>query len=134
MKNDFWNILNNIKLKQMKSKIGFENIKSNVMLKKILNIIEKNKSLEIIKNNKKIQKRVNLTINDYEECCKLYSFIEIELKFVFDKYDKFINISDKDKKYCHIYFDNSKEEIKRNYLDENETVNIIKIKMGYHIN
>ena len=70
-----------------------------------------NKSLSIMKYNKKLQKRLNISINDYKECSK----IEIELKLVDNKYDKFINISDKEKDYCHIYFNNSKEEIKRNY-------------------
>ena len=44
-----------------------------------------------------------------------------------NKYDKFINISDKEKDYCHIYFDNSKEEIKINYLKVNEKIKKIKI-------
>ena len=33
----------------------------------------------------------------------------------------------------HIYFDNSKEEIKRNYLNDNENVKKIKIKIDYEI-
>ena len=35
--------------------------------------------------------------------------------------------------YYHIYFDDNKEEIKRNYLNKNEKIKIIKIIMDYHV-
>ena len=108
------------KNKQLKAGKYFENLKSNFILKKIIDIIKKNKSLEIMKYNKKLQKRLNININNYKEYSQLYSSIEIELKLVDHGYDKFINISDKEKEYYHIYFDNSIEEIKRNYLEDNE--------------
>ena len=47
--------------------------------------------------------------------------------------DKFINIPEKEKGQNHIYFDNSNEEIKRNYLKEKEKVNIIRIKIDYKV-
>ena len=80
-----------------------------------------------MKYNKKLQKRLNISINDYREIAK----IEIELKLVDGKYGKFINIPDKDKEYYHIYFDNSNKEIKRYYL-KNEKVKMIKIIIDYH--
>ena len=82
-----------------------------------------------MKYNKKLQKRLNININDYRE----YSEVEIELKFVYNKYGKFINISNEDKEYYHIYFDNSNKEIKRNYLEENEEVKMIKIIIDYQV-
>ena len=85
--------------------------------------------LLIVKYNKKLQNRLNLSIEDYKE----YSSIEIELKLVNNKYGKFINNPDKDKKYYHIYFNNSKEEIKRNYLKDKEKVNTIKIVINYQV-
>ena len=106
-----------------------ENVKSDYFLLKLLDIMKKNKLLNIIKYNKKLQKRLNLSINDYRDCTK----IEIELKLVDNKYGKFINIPDKKKEYYHIYFDDSNEEIKRNYLEENEKVKIIKIKIDYQV-
>ena len=109
------------------------NIKSNIILKKIFDNMEKNKSLEIMKYNKKLQKRANLNINDYKEYSQLYSSIDIELKLVDNIYGTFINIDDEEKEYYHIYFDNSKEEIKRNYLDEKEKVNSIKIIIDYQV-
>ena len=73
--------------------------------------MKKNKTLEILKYNKKLQKRLNININDYRKS----AIIEIELKLDNDKYAKFstfINIFKKDKEYYHIYFDNSNKEIK----------------------
>ena len=35
--------------------------------------------------------------------------------------------------YYHIYFDDNKEEIKRNYLNENEKIKKIKIIIDYKI-
>ena len=57
----------------------------------------------------------------------------IELKLVYNGYGKFINISDKNKKYYHIYFDNSFNAIQRNYLNENEKVEKITIIIDYQI-
>ena len=73
-----------------KQKNVFENLKSDFILKKVFSIMKLNKSLEIMKYNKKLQKRLNININDYRE----YSQIEIELKLVNNTYGKFINISD----------------------------------------
>ena len=116
-----------------KSKFYFDDLKSTFILKKIFDYMKKPKSLKIMKYNKKIQKRLNLGFNYYKDYSTLYSPIEIELMLVNDNYDKFINISDKEKDYCHIYFNNSKEEIKRNYLKENEKVEKIKIIIDYQI-
>ena len=99
---------------------------------KIFDIMKKSKSLEIMKYNKKLQKRLNLSINNYKEYSELYSSIEIEL-ISNNKEGEFINIPDNDKEYYHIYFDNSNEEIKRNYLKENEKLKKIKIIIDYQI-
>ena len=58
--------------------------------------------------NKRLQKRLNLSINDYKE---YYQTIEIELKIVGGECvcGEFINISDEDKEHYHIYFNNSNE-------------------------
>ena len=71
-----------------------------------------------------------MSIKDYEEYCHFYSSIEIELKMVKNKSGEFINLSDmseEEKGHYHIYFDDSKEEIKRNFLNENDKVKTIKI-------
>ena len=119
--------------KQIKSFAKFGNIKSNYILKKVFNNLKKKRILEIVKNNKNIKKRINLNINDYKEYSEKYSLIEIEIKPVNNKSGKFINIKEQDEKYYHIYFNNEKEEIKRNYLEEDEKIKIIKIIIDYKI-
>ena len=116
-----------------KSKSSLEILRSNFVFKKILIYMKKNKILDIMKYNKRLQKRLNLNINDYKEYSKLYSSIEIELKLVDNKYGEFINIPDDDNEYYHIYFDNSNEEIKRNYLIKTDKVKIIKIIIDYQV-
>ena len=96
--------------------------------------MKKDNKLDIIKYNKRLQKRLNLSINDYKEYSQLYILIEIELKIIDNKYGDFINISDEEMNYYHIYFDNSKEEINRNYLNENEKVNFINIELIIKLN
>ena len=121
-------ILKDEKMKQIKSNVYFENLKCDYFLIKIFDIMKKNKSLEIVKYNKKLQKRLNLSISDYKEFSQLYSSIEIELNIINNnKFNKFINFPGEDKEYYHIYFDNSKKEIKRNYFEENEKIKKIKI-------
>ena len=121
--------MNSRNISKNEQKKEFENLKSDFIFIKIISFIKRNKSLVIIKHNKKLQKRLNININDYRECSK----IEIELKLANNKYDQFINLPGKDKEYYHIYFDNSNEEIKKNYLEKNEKVKIIKIKINYRI-
>ena len=121
------------KLKQIKSKVDFENIKSVFILRKLFDFMKKDKSLAIIQYNKKLQKILNLSINDYKEYSQLYSSIEIELKPVDCIINNFINIPDDEKEYYHIYFDNSNEEIKRNYLTKREKVKTIKIIINYQV-
>ena len=98
-----------------------------------MGVFKQNKSLENIKYNKKLQRRLNLSINDYKDYFLLNSSIIIELKTNVGKYDNFINISEKEKKYFHIYFDDSKEEIKRYSLEENERIKKIEIIIDYPI-
>ena len=40
---------------------------------------------------------------------------------------------DEDKEYYHIYFDDKKEENKRNYIKKEDKVNIIKIIIDYQV-
>ena len=84
---------------QIKSGTKYENIKTNYFLIKVFDNLEKRKTLNLVKYNKNIKKRINININDYKEYSEKYSSIEIEIKPVNIKYDKFINIKDEDKKY-----------------------------------
>ena len=126
---------NNEKLNQIKTNVNFDNLKSDYFFKKIFEYMKTNKYLSIVKYNKKLQKRLNLNINDFKDYCQLYSPIEIELKIVNNKYHnkQFINIFDENLKYCHIYFDDSKEEIKRPYMNDYTEAKVIKIIINYQI-
>ena len=108
----------------------FKNLKSNYIFKKLFHNLLKKKSLDIIKYNKKIKERINISIKDYKEYSEIYSSIEIEIKPVNNKYGNFINMNDK---YYHIYFNDNKEEIKRNYLNENDNAEKLKIIIDHQI-
>ena len=123
----------NLEKKQIKSFTKYVNIKADYFLQKVFDNLEKKRTLEIVKNNKNIKKRINLNINDYKEYSEKYSSIEIEIKPVNNKSGKFINIKEENEKYYHIYFNNGKEEIKRNYINEDEKIEIIKIIIDYKI-
>ena len=114
---------------QNKSKCVFDKLKSNYFLQKVFNNLQEKKRLQIPKYNKKTKNRLNITNNTY----KVYCDIEIEIIPVKNKYDKFINIKDEDKIYFHIYFNNNKEEIKRNYLIEDDNVTKINIIIDYQV-
>ena len=135
---DSFNVLNKekIEVNKMKSKDIFENLKSDYFLQKLFNILLKKKSLDIIKYNKNIKNRIKINIQDYKEYSELYSSIEIEIKPVEDEweeYDKFIHINEENKIYYHIYFNDNKKEIKRNYFKENDKIKTIKIIIDYQI-
>ena len=124
---------NKTRRNQIKSKDKLEKIRCSYFLEKLFNILAKKKSLDIIKYNKKLKKRINININDYKEYSEKYTSIEIEIKPVNNKYGKFINIKDEDKLYYHIYFNNNKEEIKRNTFNKDDNVSKINITIDYQI-
>ena len=122
-----------VKESQIKFNGNFKNIDSKYILKKIFDNLETKRRLYLIKLNKKLKKRLNININDYKEYSEIFSSIEIELKPINNKYiyDNFINIEKEDEKYLHMYFNNKKEDTKRNYCNEDEKIRIIKIIIDY---
>ena len=129
------NIISKEKFEKNKIKLvsKYENIKTDYFIEKVFNILVKEKLLNIVKYNKNIRKRINININDYKENLEKYSSIEIEIKTINNKCGFFINILYENGIYYHIYFNNKKEKIKRNYINENEKIKIIKIKIDYQI-
>ena len=93
------------------------NINSKFIIQKIFDHLIKLKTLEIIKYNKKIHKRLNVSINDFKEYSELYTPIEIEIIPVYSYNCTFINIPKNEELHYHIYFNNNKEEIKRNKIE-----------------
>ena len=122
-------------LNQIKSKCIFNKLKSDSFLEKTFNNLQKMKLLEIVKYNNHTKQRLNLTIYDYKKYCETYSSIEIEITPIKNKYGKFIHIDNGEQfyYYYHIYFNNNVEEVKRNYLNEEDNVSIITIIIDYQI-
>ena len=121
-------------LEQIKKEGDFDNIKSKYILKQIFDNLKINKSFQIIKYNKKLQNRLNININDYIYCSETYTKIELEIIPKKKIYGEFINIFNKDdESYFHIYFNDSKEEIKRNNITKEDKVKKIKIIIDYQI-
>ncbi len=115
----------------------FKDLKSDYFLQKLYDYLQKNKFLKIIKYNKNIQKRVNLDVNSYKECCEKYSSIEIEIIPNDNRSSRFINRDiDKEKgEHYHIYFnDNKEKEIKKNFLKKDDgQISKINIIIDFHI-
>ena len=111
----------------------FKNLKSDYFLQKLFNNLMKKKSLDIIKYNNNIKNRINISIKDYKEYSEIYSSIEIEIKPVNNDNVKFINIDKENEIYYHIYFNNDKNEVKRNSLNKNENVEKIMIIIDFQI-
>ena len=112
---------------------SIQQIKSIYILKNILHYLSKKRVLLIIRYNKKIQNRLNLNFNNFKEYSKLYSTIEIELIPIENKYSNIINISKEYEPYYHIYFNDNKEETKKNYIEEKDIIKIINIKIEHQI-
>ena len=107
-------------------------IKSEFFLKKIFFILPKKRLLYIAKYNKQIQNYLNININDYKIFCETYTPIEIEIKPSKDMYGKFFYSLEK-KSFFHIYFNDGKEDMKRNYFTEDDKVEKIKLIIDYQI-
>ena len=60
-----------------------------------------------------LQKRLNININNYKYFSENFSSIELEIIPIQNKYEPFINIKEKDKKYFHIYFNDKKKKLKK---------------------
>ena len=109
------------------------NINSRYILKHLMGYLSQKKLLQMIRYNKKIQNIMNIGLINYEE----YSQIEIELNLLpIKKGMKESFIYDSTYKYCHsyyhIYFDDNKKEIKRNYYTIKDKFNKIRIIIDYN--
>jgi len=109
--------------------------RSNYILKGIYENLNIKNSLELIKYNKKLQKRLNIKLNDYKIYREAYSPIEIEIIPIQGNFGKYINYNKHSNydSYIHIYFNDSKIEEKRNYLCEKDKISKIKIVIDYQL-
>ena len=106
-----------------KKTISLRDVKSNFILKQIFGNLNRNKFFNIIRYNKEIQKRLDIDINDYKN---EYSKIEIEIIPIENNYAFFINYIT-NKSYFHIFINDNKEELKRNYIIKNDNAKKIKV-------
>ena len=117
-----------------KSKNFLENIKSKYILNQVFQNISKIRLLDLVRFNKKFQKKQNVDINIFKEYSQKRTPIEIEIIPVKNKYGIFINnYTNENKIHYRIYFNKSKKEIKKNYFNEEDEVNKIKIRLDYQI-
>ena len=113
-------------------------IQSIYFLEKIFAFVPKKIYLKLGYYNKNLQEKLKLSIEEY----KKFSY-QIEIEIIPDlnalKKDElkneFININNKkDKPFFHIYFDEDKKEINRNYLKKKEKVKKIKVLIDMEVN
>ena len=106
-----------------------DKIDSSSLLKESFQYVSEAKYLNMVKYSKEFQKKLNLTKGDYDE------FFQIEIEIIpidnIDEKDgnqKFINLS-MDKSLYHIYFNDSDEEINRNFIKTGEKITKIRVKI-----
>ena len=107
------------------------NVSNKFTLQKIFNNLSPIILLNMIRYNNNLKKSLNKTIDDYKKNSSI--IIEIVPFLKYENYTKGLIVINCDKKYCHVYFNDSKEEIKRNYFTNNDNVQKIKIVLDYGI-
>ena len=113
-------------LKKIKFKYNF---------KKIVIFISEGKKLKLFKYNKALQKRLDLSINDYDNYSHQIVIEIIPINKINDnKIYKFINITEDEYLY-HIYFNEEKKESDRTYMTRKDNaISKIKIVLDKEIN
>ena len=109
-----------------------DGIKSESILKRIINLISDKMSLKLISYNKKLQKRLRVSLDDYTN---YFNKIEIEIipiNVLKEGENIFINILN-NRAFYHIYFDNNKNKIDRNYITKKDKVSKIKVILDMKI-
>ena len=110
------------------------NIKSNYFLKKLFQNLTQKKLLKIIKYNKNLQKLLDIGLSDF----RIY-YEEIEIEIILlneqknEKKVKFINLPKEFESHYRVYFNNDKDDKKRNYLTKDDKVEKIKIVLDNEI-
>ena len=135
--NEEENIVDNNDIKNQKMKKTFkktkpnlfsDRLKCNYILKYVFDHLREKKNLNIVRHNKQLQEMLDISLNDYK---KFKNRIEIVLtpipvQDLKEGKNPFININEKKALY-HIYFNNARAEVQRNYITKEDK--IIKIRI-----
>ena len=112
-------------------------LKSKYIAIEVFKYLDEKRLLQIIKENKYLQGLMEKDINNYKNNYRNFSSIEIEIKpsenlgLFINLYNKNEGEKEREKNY-HIYFNDSKVEIKNKYyLNESDKVTKIRILVGY---
>ena len=113
---------------QGKSRNIFENLKSKYLFKKIFENLNAKIFLKIIKYNKKFKVKLDISDKNYKEYC------DIEIELIPKGIGEFINfINQEEEQFFHIYFNDDKNETKRNNLINGEKIKKIKLIIDYQV-
>ena len=104
-----------------------EGIKSEYILRKVFKYIPEGIYLRILNHNKKLQKKLNIILDDFKKYSDQIVIEIIPAKKIPYK-STFISKCGPESAY-HIYFNESTKEMERNYLLKNEKVEKIKVKI-----
>ena len=107
-----------------------DSIKSNYVLREIFTKCKERVYLKLVLHNKRLQKRLNLSIID-----ALFSFNTMKIEIIpvsvaddpFLVRFPFINIKDEDRAHYHIFFNDSKKPIKKEYFRKDDNVTKITV-------
>ena len=106
-------------------------VRSKYILKQIFDNLKPKLLLSLINYNKNFQKKLEIKIEDFK---KLSFITEIELILAEKIYGNFVKIRKGNDSHFKIYFDNSKEPIKRQKIYKKDKVKKIKIVINNQYN
>ena len=104
-------------------------LKSKYVLDKLFRNLTIDKKLLIIRYNKKLQKRLDISVNDFKDNLKIEIEIMLSPYKTYKFYDSFINIDKEKECFYHVYFDDDPKEIKI-YYDEEYYYELIRTIIG----
>ena len=112
-----------------------KSIKNVFFINQIFSLIPKAKCLKLIHHSKNLQKKLSISIDDF---IKYFNQIEIEMipKENLEKEETktiIINIKEEEKTFFHIYLNNSRQELDRNYIKKVDEASKIKIVLDMNI-
>ena len=106
----------------------FERLNCDYILRYIFEQLKEKKNLKLVRHNKALQERLEITLNEYKKYKNRIEIIitPIPIEDLKEGKNIFININE-NKSFYHIYFNNGREEAKRNYITKEDKVTKIRV-------